>query len=196
MGGDGSRPTTSRCARTLVWVEGNIGCGKSTLLQALSTRGGGIATVPEPVGDWCEHLRGVYGEHGTGTAAPWRLPMAAPTLSTRTETLFSAIRGARAGGCNAAPPSVIVAERSDRSATIFADLTLPNPGDRDAFRTLAMRYALAASGCAERVSMRELTVYLRADPKTCGRRISERARDGESGIGAAYLHALHIAHES
>lgn len=171
---------------SIVSIEGNVGCGKSTLLHHLGNTLSGLVIVPEPVAGWTEHLRGVY---GTDAPENWRLPMQTLSACTRAESLLSALHAARGGG----EKTTIVVERSERSATIFGSLTL-EADERRAFELLSDRYArIFDAACGAEVS--RTSVYLRASPETCARRILARSRDGEDGIGADFLNDLHCAHE-
>lgn len=170
---------------SIVSIEGNVGCGKSTLLHHLSSAMRGMIIVPEPVNGWTQHLRGVYGDDAPEN---WKLPMQTLSACTRAESLLTALHAVRGG-----EGTTIVVERSERSAMIFGSLTL-NDDERRAFELLSDRYArIFDTVCGDQVTRK--SVYLRASPETCARRVLARSRSGEEGIGADFLNGLHGAHE-
>lgn len=165
----------------LVHIEGNVGCGKSTLLHHLEQGLTGCTTVPEPVAGWAAHLRGVYGTQ----CALWALPMQALSACTRAEALYIAL-------ASAAPDTFVVVERSAASGDIFSKLTLSDE-ERGAYNVLGERYKMIWRSMGH---VRETTIYLRASPTTCARRVQTRSRIGEEGIHLRFLERLHKAHDS
>ena len=182
----------------VVRVEGNIGAGKSTVLKHLE--GAGYDVVAEPVHLWTHHLTGLYASADTQA---WSLPMQSLAMCTRTEMLVAGLKRTKGqhghngqNGQNGCHARVVCVERSSKSAHIFARATLQGR-DTDAFQRLSDRYDDAVANAFEETSAREAaTIYLRADPTTCGQRVAARSRTSESGLSPEYLKRIHDEHEA
>ena len=173
----------------LVRIEGNIGVGKSSLLSHLEDNEPPVCTVPEPVSSWTHHLEGLYSSPHSDA---WSLPMQSLAMCTRAESLLQALARCK----DASDPAIVVIERSQDSARIFADNTLSGQ-DMDAFDTLVARYDAALGARLEQVCTSDtITVYLRAHPEVCAQRMAKRSRRSERGISLEYLQAIHTAHET
>lgn len=102
--------------------------------------------------------------------------------STKTEMLLRA--------CAEHPASVIVAERSMWSDSLFAaDLS---ESDRALWERLLLCYA-TATNLLQRDSV--IQFYLRVSPAICARRAHARGRAAESALSENFLLALHERHE-
>lgn len=169
----------------LVVVDGNIGAGKSTLLEGV--RAAGYAVLPEPVARWREP-RGSLGGRSALSAYyddPRAHALAFQLHAARTRLDQLAELGGRGG--------LVVAERDPFDASIFPE------HDRRAGRVSAWEHEALEGilGAARRAVPAEVAgaVYLRLSPESCLRRVRERGRGEEAGVGLERLRALHLLHE-
>ena len=178
----------------IVQVEGNIGVGKSTSLEHAVARRRAIRVVAEPVCAWTEHLRGLYESKHPG---PWPLLVQMLVEGTRMEAMFRAIRSEQEVCDEGGERPLIVVERSSASSSIFSNLTLSNE-ELSAFELVQSRYKDAVQARCLHANVRAsvVTVYLRASPETCHRRMRSRSRDVETQITIEFLRDLHRAHDA
>ena len=168
----------------VVFVEGNIGCGKSTLLSNLADEFG-CKCVQEPVNAWTAHLHGIYSTEEAGSK-PWPLPLQTLTTCTRMERFLSSVNE-----CLNSKSRLLVVERSNRSARLFAKLTL-SPEESHAYALLDSAYAQILDSLPV---TSWTTVYMSASASTCSSRVTFRSRASEADMSETYLEKLHDAHE-
>lgn len=173
----------------VVRVEGNMGAGKSSLLRELQDLAPEAAVLSEPVEGWTYHLEGLYASGPERSS--WRLPMQAIAMCTRAESVVKALSEIPSHGQH----RVLVTERSNTSADIFARATLTDR-DMTAYETLSDRYRDALASAFSKLGGYETaTVYLRTTPRVCAERVRGRARRAEDGISLEYIRRIHELHE-
>ena len=167
-------------------VEGNIGVGKSTLVHKLAARleasNQRVQVKLEAVDDWTSIitdcgknvLHSVYDN-------PKRYAFEAQVLMQFTQQSQALDASGSAGW--------IIAERSYRSSKIFQRLQLRR-GTLEQYQYDILQRFLPAPTPSD-----ELTVYLRAEPATCKRRMDARGRPEEAQVELDYLTELHTMHD-
>ena len=173
--------------RRYVVVDGNVGSGKSTLLDSLGREG--LPVIKEPVERWCSRF-----EHrGEPVDAPlelfyrdpgkYALPFQIHVIESRVRQLLEP-----AGG------SPLVVERDPFDTEVFVEDNYAS----GAFSGFEHRSFVDLSRTMRRCLPLEHagSVYLRLGPEACMRRVRERGREAEGGVGIQRLRALHALHEA
>ncbi len=182
--------SATRREKTFLAVLGNVGSGKTTVTNLLRERYG-IPTEPEPVEEWKNLgiLRSFYADIPPSGGGENR--MAYKFQSMVLTTRLSSYSGLdwENNDCYAVDGHVL----SDK--LVFADkLYADGLMDDDEKRWYDRSY----EKLTEMVPRWEPNViaYLNTDPETCMRRIEERDREEETGIGIDYLESMHGRYES
>jgi deoxyadenosine/deoxycytidine kinase len=178
----------------IISIEGNIGTGKSTIIENLKRHmekdsDSGIVFLKEPVDIW-ESIRD--SESGETILQKFYADPQKYAFSFQVMAYASRLSMIRAQ-LNAEPrPQVVICERSlEADYNIFAKM-LHDEGSIDDvnyqvyklfYEEFSYNYALDA------------VIYLDSDAEVCHRRISKRARDGESGIPLDYLAKCKAYHD-
>jgi len=176
-------------------IEGSIGVGKSTLLAQLSTNvsfSKKHIVVLEPVDDWmkfkanpedAESLFEMYYKDPTKYGFSFQMM----ALQTRFENLISMTQGTDAN-------TIIICERSFLTDyQIFAKMLWRKKFITDIEMAVYKRWHAFILDLIKPKIMG--TIYLRAPPDVCAKRINTRNRKGEEDLDADYLKDLHEAHD-
>lgn len=180
-----------------VTIEGNIGVGKSTVLELLRQRSDGtdVVTIAEPIDAWRSPLT-----PDGATDTPLSMLYADPAAHgfafqmyathTRMECFVRAL-GRRP------TPSAIVMERSCMAEKdVFGTVMRPTM-DPLQWRTYQTARALVRemAGAVD-PGHQDVTIYLRASPDECLKRMQRRGRPEEcENVRLEYLQDLHDLHE-
>jgi len=174
--------------QTLVFIEGNISAGKSTLIQGLREKGFVV---------WEENLTKLTGSHFGdetgksilqlfyGDMKEYGFKLQLASLTSRWEIIKEALQS---------DADVVFVERShltDRYsfAVNLYEQGLISPLDWKLYEALVEQHIHDANKHFEGISVK--WIYLKADPDTCLRRMTERGRPEESGVSIEYLTSLH-----
>ena len=165
----------------IISIEGNIGSGKSTLLAHLkdNLKDDKIIFLKEPVDEW-ERIKDENGktiiEKFYGDQERYSFPFQMMAYISRLSILKETI--------DKNPDSIIIIERSlYTDKYVFAKM-LYDDGKIESvnyqiylrwFETFSLEYPISKS------------IYVKADPENCYKRIIKRSRDGEDNIPLEYL---------
>lgn len=168
----------------LFFLEGNIGVGKTSIFQELERMHPEWIFIPEPVEQWKNWTDGKnwldeYYKNPKNNAFSFQ-QVVLDSYATLREPLDAM--------------KTYICERSPRSATfVFAAVSeLLGYLDRDELIFLENRYRAEFDfhdHCVEQ------TIYLRAHPDLCYRRIELRGRSEEKTISKHYVQQIHDFHE-
>jgi deoxyadenosine/deoxycytidine kinase len=170
--------------RRYVAVEGSVGAGKTTLLDGL--REAGYSVMREPVHEWTRQAETGGSPLSAAYSDPARnaLSFQVRVLASKNAQFASAPLSGR--------PTVI--ERDPFETGTFIRHALDKgrltAQEHDDVAYLASELRRASGG------VRLGTIYLRAPPEECLRRVRERGRPEESGMTPLDMQDLHRVHEA